>query len=61
MFIHGQEPYNSLFIQGQEAYNAKDKEVKKSITNDKRSFVEGLAAEAECASGVLSPDVEAAS
>ena len=29
------------------AYNGKDNEVKKSARNDKRSYVEGLAAEAE--------------
>ena len=33
--------------QVQEAYKGKDKEVKKSARNDKRSYVEGLAAEAE--------------
>ena len=35
--------------QVQEAYKGKDKEVKKSARNDKRSYVEGLAAEAESA------------
>ena len=40
----------------QKAYKGKDKEVKKSARSDKMSFVEGLAAEAECvaARGVLS-------
>ena len=33
--------------QVQKAYKGKDKEVKKSARNDKRSYVEGLAAEAE--------------
>ena len=37
--------------QVQEGYKGKDKEVKKSARNDKRSFVEGLAAEAKCAAG----------
>ena len=32
-----------------ESYKGKGKEVKKSARSDKRSFVEGLAAEAECA------------
>ena len=32
-----------------ESYKGKDKEVKKSARRDKRSFVEGLAAETECA------------
>ena len=32
----------------QEACKGKDKEVKKSARNDKRSFVEGLVAEAGC-------------
>ena len=35
--------------QVQEAYKGKDKEVKKSARNDKRSYVEGLAADAESA------------
>ena len=35
--------------QVQEAYKGKDKEVKKSAMNDKRAYVEGLAAEAESA------------
>ena len=35
--------------QVQEAYKGKDMEVKKSARSDKRSFVEGLAAEAESA------------
>ena len=35
--------------QVQEAYKGKDKEVKKSARNDRRSYVEGLAAEAESA------------
>ena len=35
--------------QVQKAYKGKDKEVKKSARNDKRSYVEGLAAEAESA------------
>ena len=35
--------------QVQEAYKGKDKEVKKSAWNDKRAYVEGLAAEAESA------------
>ena len=35
--------------QVQEAYKGKDKEVKKSARNDKRAYVEGLAAEAESA------------
>ena len=35
--------------QVQEAYKSKDKEVKKIAWSDKRSFVEGQAAEAECA------------
>ena len=38
------------------AYKGKDKEVKKSVRNDMRSYVEGLAAEAEsaAASGEMS-------
>ncbi|KAK2174089.1 hypothetical protein NP493_829g00009 [Ridgeia piscesae] len=36
-------------LQVQEAYKGKDMEVKKSARSDKRSFVEGLATEAECA------------
>ena len=34
--------------QVQEPYKGKDKEVKKSARSEKKSFVEGLAAEAEC-------------
>ena len=35
--------------QVQEAYKCKDKEMKKSARNDKRSYVKGLAADAESA------------
>ena len=37
----------TLQQQAQKAYKGKDNEVKKSARNDKRSYVEGLAAEAE--------------
>lgn len=38
-----------LKLQAKQAYKAKDREVKKSAKRDKRSFVEGLAKEAETA------------